>query len=103
MSAQSNSVRVTIDRKIRGEPRTQPLFSTQMMNPVYAFGNQAVLELKFTDRFPDWFAELVKHFNLTQSGAPKYCGSIIEAGEERILRSAQLAPQQKLAQVIEFC
>lgn len=103
MSRQTNSVRVTIDRKVRGERRTQPVFSTQMVNPVHAFGHQVVLELKFTDRFPDWFAQLVRHFNLTQTGAPKYCGSVMEAGEERIARSAPGDLQQKLAQVIEFC
>jgi hypothetical protein len=103
MSPETNSVRVTIDRQVRGEPRTQAIFSTLMTHPVYAFGNQAVLELKFTDRFPHWFGELVRHFNLTQTGAPKYCGSIMEAGEERIMRTAPTEAQQKLAQVLEFC
>ena len=103
MSPQTNSVRVTIDRKVRGELRREPIFITRMADPIYTFGSQVVLELKFTDRYPDWFSELVRHFNLTQSGAPKYCGSVMEAGEERIARASPQDLQQKLARVLEFC
>jgi hypothetical protein len=32
-----------------------------------------ILELKFTDRFPDWFQRLIQRFDLMQCGAAKYC------------------------------
>jgi hypothetical protein len=82
VSEHNNSVRVTVDREVRGESRRQALFQTRMANPVYPFGQQRVLELKFTDRFPDWFNVMVRHFDLLQTGAPKYCGSIALSGED---------------------
>jgi hypothetical protein len=103
MSPESNSVRVTIDRNVKGESRTEAVFDTQMTKAIRPFGGRAILELKFTDRFPDWFAELVRHFNLTQVGIPKYCGSIMEAGEEAFQQRQPDLSQQKLAQVLEFC
>jgi hypothetical protein len=103
MSTESNSVRVTFDRRVRGEPRTRPIFRTQMLDPIRPFGSKVILELKFTDRFPDWLAELVKHFNLTQVGVPKYCGNIIEAGEAAFQSGLSGPGQQRLAQVLEFC
>ena len=47
------------------------------------FGNQAVVELKFTDRFPDWFAEMVRLFGLQQQSASKYTDGITLLGTER--------------------
>lgn len=102
VSPQSNSVRVTIDRQVRGEPRREAVFNTQMNDPVLPFGKRTILELKFTDRFPDWFRDMVRHFNLEQCGAPKYCGSVSEAGEQRIITNAAMQPQQKLAAVAKF-
>jgi hypothetical protein len=103
VSPDSNSVRLTVDRFVRGEVRHRPVFDTQMANPIYPFGEQRVLELKFTDRFPDWFNELVRHFDLVQSGVPKYCGSVTEAGDNRISGPAPNSLQQKLAQLREYC
>lgn len=103
VSPKSNSVRVTMDRNVRGEPRDQPVFTTRMNDPVFPFGNQLVLELKFTDRFPDWFLTLVRHFNLTQTGAPKYCGSVFETGEEHVIKGPTLQWRQKLHSVLNYC
>jgi hypothetical protein len=98
-----NSVRVTIDRGVCGEPWHKALFHTQMVNPVYPFGGQSVLELKFTDRFPDWFNELVRRFDLVQTGVPKYCGSVAKAGEKQVLTASERSVQQKLAQIMDYC
>jgi hypothetical protein len=38
----------------------------------WCFGDSVVLELKFTNRFPEWFKELVRVFGLMQCGAAKY-------------------------------
>ena len=100
VSTQSNSVRVTFDREVRGEPWHDAEFSTKMRDPIFPFGKQLILELKFTDRFPDWLADMVRHFNLTQCGVPKYCGSIAESGEGRITLPVV---QQKLAGITKFC
>jgi hypothetical protein len=102
-SSQGNSVRVTIDRQVRGEPRNEAVFSTQMRKPVYPFGKQHVLELKFTDRFPGWFKDIVQHFDLLQTGAPKYCGSVTDSGEQRVARGHPDGIQQTLAEMSKFC
>jgi hypothetical protein len=103
MSPVSNSVRVTFDRFVRGEVRREPIFTTHMDHPMLPFGQKRILELKFTDRFPDWFQELVEHFNLTQVGIPKYCGSIMEAGDQAVAGGMPHDMKQKLAQVLPYC
>jgi hypothetical protein len=103
VSRQNNSIRLTVDRTVRGERRNRPLFITKMENPIYPFGEKWVLELKFTDRFPEWFAELVRHFDLLQCGVPKYCGSVAESGDARAARTDLDFMQEKLAQVIRYC
>jgi hypothetical protein len=69
----SDNVRVTLDRDVRTEARFEPTFSTKMANPSLPFGDRVILELKFTDRFPDWCRRLVERFGLMQCGAAKYC------------------------------
>ncbi|HEX3857208.1 MAG TPA: polyphosphate polymerase domain-containing protein [Verrucomicrobiae bacterium] len=103
VSQRNNSVRVTLDRNVRGEPRLQALFSTQMVNPIHVFGPQVVLELKFTDRFPGWFNQLVRHFDLLQTGAPKYCGSLALAGEARVVNTKLENHQERLAWLADYC
>ncbi len=69
----TDNVRVTLDRAVRTEARAEPSFSTEMQNPSRPFGDRVILELKFTDRFPDWCRRLVERFGLMQCGAAKYC------------------------------
>jgi hypothetical protein len=83
VSPGGNAVRVTLDRHVRGEVCHEPRLSTAMQCPVSAFGDRWVLELKFTQRFPEWMGELVRHFNLIKSGAPKYCGSVDASSSEQ--------------------
>jgi len=82
MSPYGNSARLTIDRDVMGEPRREPIFGIEMREAVRPFGDRRVLELKFTDRFPDWFRDLAQQFELHQSAAPKYCGSVALAGRD---------------------
>jgi hypothetical protein len=103
VSPHGNSVRVTVDRLVRGERRHEPVFRTQMTQPVFPFGQRHVLELKFTERFPDWFKELVRHFDLLQTGAPKYCGSVAMAGEQDVQGRGLRGFQQNLAEVGRSC
>jgi len=87
ISPRDNSVRVTMDREVKCEPEPVARLNTQMENPVIVFGNEVILELKFTDRFPDWFKELVRVFGLMQCGAAKYVDGVALVGEHRINRS----------------
>jgi len=84
MSSGDNSVRVTMDRQVRCESESTARFSTQFRNPVYVFGPNVVLELKFTGRFPDWFRELVRVFGLTQCSAAKYVDGVVLMGEHSL-------------------
>lgn len=68
----SDNTRVTFDRNVFTEPRHTPTFSTAMHEPSQPFGKRVILELKFTDRFPDWLRHIVESFHLMQCGAAKY-------------------------------
>ena len=80
-----NSVRVTLDREVRSELEPAIWLSTEMRNPVFVFGTQIILELKFTNRFPTWFNDLVQHFGLMQCGAAKYVEGIAMIGVDRVM------------------
>jgi SPX domain protein involved in polyphosphate accumulation len=71
-----NSARLTMDRQVRLEPDTTTRLLTSMQNPVSVWGRAVVLELKFTNRFPNWFKDLVQTFNLSQCGAAKYADGV---------------------------
>ncbi len=68
----SDNVRITFDRSVRTEPRHEINFSTDMKEPSLPFGERVILELKFTDRFPNWLRNLVERFGIMQCGAAKY-------------------------------
>jgi len=66
-----------------------------------------ILELKFTGRFPDWFADLARCFNLWQSSAAKYADGVAlmtEAAANPLLLTAPDMPeaQEKLQTRREF-
>lgn len=84
ISRHDNSVRVTLDRQVFCEPDPEARLPIQMVNPVLVFGSDVILELKFTNRFPDWFKELVRVFGLMQCGAAKYVEGVTLLGEERV-------------------
>lgn len=84
ISRYDNSVRVTLDRNVLCEPEPAGRLTTQLVNPVRPFGKMVILELKFTNRFPDWFKELVRIFGLAQCGAAKYAGGVELMGEHRL-------------------
>ena len=79
-----DQVRVTIDRKVCGEANLAYSLKTEMQHPALCFRNQVILELKFTNRFPDWFRELVRVFGVMQCGAAKYCESVQGIGFEKL-------------------
>ena len=87
ISPRDNSVRVTLDREVKFEPEPLARLSIEMGKPVIVFGKEVILELKFTDRFPDWFKELVRIFGLMQCGAAKYVEGVTLLGQHRVNRT----------------
>jgi hypothetical protein len=83
VSPNENSLRVTMDRKVMIEPYFKADAPVKMENPTPVFDGLVILELKFTNRFPTWFAELAREFNLMQFSASKYCEGIINIGESK--------------------
>ena len=93
----SNAVRVTMDRQVRCEADIDGRLLTSMQNPTFAFGDWVILELKFTERFPNWFRELVEVFNLTQCGAAKYVDGLTLMGHDHMsdLMAAHMETQME--------
>lgn len=69
----NEGVRVTLDREVRIAERTTPDFSLHMPEHVQPFGNKVILELKFNNRFPNWFGQMTRMLRLSRSAAAKYC------------------------------
>jgi hypothetical protein len=84
MSPVNNSVRVTFDRAVRCEPEFGSALTTALGETVKPFDDRVVLELKFVDRMPTWFSEMVRLFGLVRGGAPKYAQGIALIGEHRV-------------------
>ncbi len=89
----SDNVRITIDRAVRTEARFEPVFSTAMANPSLPFGDRAILEVKFTNRFPDWCRTLVERFGLMQCGAAKYCEGLAGLPEFEVSHAGDFREQ----------
>ena len=92
ISPQNNAVRVTMDRAVKCEPESRLRLSPEMRNPAHVFGDNVVLELKFTGRFPDWFRELVRVYGLVQCSAAKYADGVALLGETRLNSTAFVPP-----------
>ena len=95
-SSGGNMTRVTMDRQIQFEFRPATLLRAEMQCPLEVFPGRVVLELKFTGRFPDWFGELARCFNLWQCAAAKYADGVallMEGGRERQIPAAAPSPQ----------
>jgi hypothetical protein len=84
ISEHGHAARVTMDRQIQFVFEPAALLSTEMRNPTNVFENKVVLELKFTGRFPDWFRELVRCFNLWQCPAAKYADGVTLLAESNL-------------------
>ena len=72
----NEGVRVTMDREVRIGPREVLDWSLHLDRYEQPFGNKVILELKFNNRFPEWFGEMVRLFNVSRSAAAKYCEGI---------------------------
>ncbi|MCC5833592.1 MAG: polyphosphate polymerase domain-containing protein [Opitutales bacterium] len=100
-------IRVTMDRQVRSCPETRSSLCTQLSEEaISVFGNAVVLELKFTNRFPEWMAEMVRVFGLRPCSAAKYVDGILGMEDQQIILTnpthAQLrntAERRKLKQI----
>lgn len=88
---EDNHARVTMDRAVRIEPQISDRLSTEMRHPRLIWGDPVILELKFTDRYPLWFREMVEAYGLVQCSAAKYVAGIELVGEDRFNHSASPA------------
>jgi len=82
--SEDDTVRVTLDRGVKAEPNLDTTIKTEMEKPFRSFTSHVILELKFTNRFPTWFGDLVRTFNVMQCGAAKYVESISRVGHRRL-------------------
>lgn len=92
-----NSIRVTLDREVLCCVDQTTELKTEMHQPYRVFGNQVVLELKFTGRFPDWFGQLVRTYHLHQCSAAKYADGVALMGESLFSAAGTLAPGKRHA------
>jgi hypothetical protein len=75
-----NSVRMTFDREISGTPYRRTIDLGQTHGTVYPKVDGVVLELKFTDRFPNWLRQMVEVFDLERTSMAKYVTCVRELG-----------------------
>jgi len=94
----SNTVRVTMDRAVLCEPALGPHLATTFQAPAHPFGDQVIVELKFTDRFPDWLQVMVRTLNLVQGSAAKYADGVTALGAERFSETEATPPAPGAAQ-----
>lgn len=78
----SNLQRVTFDRQLRAGPYRGSLDVAELERWAKPDVPGVILELKFTDRYPEWMHLLVESFNLQRISMPKYveCVSVLLNG-----------------------
>jgi len=77
VTANDNTVRLTLDRRLRGYRCNGQGCLARSGVPVEPDVGGVILELKFTDRFPIWMRELVRAFNLERRSVAKYVACIM--------------------------
>ena len=78
--SEDDSFRLTLDREIHSEANLGGVIETRMNRPAAVYQGRVILELKFTNRFPNWYRDLVEMFNLMQCGAAKYVEGVQAVG-----------------------
>jgi hypothetical protein len=94
VSPHDNSVRVTFDRNVHIEPFFKLAAPLEMTQPFHVYSQFTILELKFTSRFPDWFQEMVRRFNLTRGAAAKYAEGVFLVGDWRFRNTCHMVDEQ---------
>ena len=91
--------RITLDRHVYGEPNLTPTLKTKMTAPVQSYKEFVILELKFTNRFPNWFRDVVYVANAMQCGAAKYVESISQVGSRKLNATGPVVEEESLLSV----
>lgn len=73
---ESNDARVTIDRNVRATDHIHSTLPTDIPGFVEVFPGEAILEIKFTNRYPIWLQELTERFHLRRESASKYVDAV---------------------------
>jgi len=94
--ADNDEVRVTMDREVYSEPNLSPSIKVNMTKPVHSYAGFVILELKFTNRFPNWFRELVRVADTMQCGAAKYVSGAGLLGHTRLAAHAEVLEEESL-------
>lgn len=81
VSPNDNSVRVTFDRRVLIEPFFRVEATTRMERPYPIFSEYTILEVKFTNRYPNWIRQMVQTFRLVWAASAKYAGGVLSMGE----------------------
>jgi hypothetical protein len=80
VSPDSDQIRVTFDRQIAAANYRPVPYLVPPAVEKPAGVNGVVLELKYTDRFPDWMREMVLTFNLIRVPMAKYVACVQSVG-----------------------
>jgi hypothetical protein len=80
VSPNSNSVRLTFDRQLMGAPYRDGFQVPRPRERCHPKVEGVILELKFTERFPTWMAEMVRIFDLQRCSMAKYVACICSLG-----------------------
>lgn len=92
----NDEVRITLDRSVLIEPNPSGKIKVQMTNPVHAYRGFVILELKYTNRFPNWFRELVRVADTMQTGAAKYVSGINLIGRRALGATGAVIEEESL-------
>jgi hypothetical protein len=97
VTSENNSIRLTLDRDVRAERDvTGSLSADRSKSTLTAFGNNVILELKFTSRYPLWWEDLTRRFSLFRGGAAKYVEGVTVLGEDMFLNGMEYRARQPL-------
>lgn len=94
--ADNDEVRVTMDRDVYSEANLSSTIKVKMANPVHSYKGFVILELKFTNRFPNWFRELVRVAGTMQCGAAKYLSGVQDMGHVKLAAHAAVLEEESL-------
>jgi hypothetical protein len=92
----NDEVRVTLDRDVLSEANLKPTTKIKMTKPVQSYRGFVILELKFTNRFPKWFRDLVVMANTMQTGAAKYISGVTGLGHKKLAAHAAVLEEESL-------
>ena len=90
----TDQVRVTMDRHVYSEPQLIPEIKMDMDDPVHSYAGLVILELEYTNRFPNWFRDLVRMAHTMQCGAAKYVSGVSLLGRRRLAAHAEVLEEQ---------